>query len=482
MMRMKRVISALLCLLTVLLVPLQAAAETGEMARDISGAKLVKASVKCDSVRRLFDGYRTDAANLRSGASLTLSYGEGIGSLYILFGREYGTYTVTDEATGESRSFGGTGFLHDFLDLEGAFGKAPETVTLHFDEGDAAIMEIYVYSSGEVPDTVQKWEPPADGEADLVLFSTHGDDEQLFFAGLIPYYAAELGYQVQVVYMTDHRNVTLRRVGEMLDGLWAVGLRTYPVFGSFDDLMTKSREETLKKYGAKGVTQEDILEFVVENLRRFRPSVAVGHDLNGEYGHGMHMVYADALCEAVKIAGDGSQFPESAEQYGVWDVLKTYLHLYEQDPIVMDWDQPLESFGGMTAYEVTKELGFPCHGSQQDYYRWYFTGMETAADIEQYSPREFGLYRSTVGEDVQKNDFFENVTAGTEKLAEVETVPEETETLPTETPTTLPAQTVSAEIYEEEERDLTLILLIGGGAVLLVLMGAVTEALRRKEK
>ena len=64
----------------------------------------------------------------------------------------------------------------------------------------------------------------------------------------------------------------------------------------------------------------------------------------------------------------------------------------------------------MTAYEVTKNLGFPEHASQQSYYSWYFSGKDTAADITQYSPREFGLFRSTVGDDVLKNDFLENVT------------------------------------------------------------------------
>ena len=75
----------------------------------------------------------------------------------------------------------------------------------------------------------------------------------------------------------------------------------------------------------------------------------------------------------------------------------------------MDWDQPLESFDGMTAYEVTKELGFPCHVSQVSGFLWYMAGADTAAEVAQYSPCEYGLYRSTVGPDVKKNDFFENV-------------------------------------------------------------------------
>ena len=307
-------------------------------------------------------------------------------------------------------SLGESGFLHEFVNLEEEFGYAPETVTIFFDNGEAKLNELSAFTPGDVPDWVQQWLPPAEGNADLVLFSTHGDDEQLFFAGLLPYYAVERDYRVQVVYMTGHRNMTMRRCHEMLDGLWAVGVRHYPVFGPFGDYNTQSLAEAYQKYHYKGIEKEDILSFVVENIRRFRPKVAVGHDLNGEYGHGMHMVYAENLCKAVEVSADPALFPESAEAYGVWDVPKTYLHLFPENPIVMDWDQPLGSFDGMTAYEVTKKLGFPRHVSQQTYYSWYFSGKDTAAEITQYSPCEFGLYRSTVGEDVQKNDFLENVT------------------------------------------------------------------------
>lgn len=391
-------------------------AEAQELAQNISGRKLVQKSAGISSVNMLFDGYTKEPVRFRDGTQLTLSHEEGIGSLYLIFDKEYGSYTVTDQQTGEIRTWGESNFLHEFLDLEEAFGKVPTTVTISFEQGDGILNELYAFTSGQTPDFVQKWEQPKDGQTDIVLFSTHGDDEQLFFAGMLPYYAAERGCQVQVVYMTGHRNMSMRRSHEMLDGLWAVGVRTYPVFGSFADFNTRSKQETYEKYHAKGIAEEDILSFVVEQIRRFKPKVAVGHDLAGEYGHGMHMVYAEQLCNAADISADASQFPESAETFGVWDVPKTYLHLYPENQIVMDWDQPLESFGGMTAYEVTKELGFPAHISQQTYYSWYFAGKKTAADITQYSPREFGMYRSTVGKDIQKNDFLENITTHAEDV------------------------------------------------------------------
>lgn len=392
------------------------AVEADGMAENISGRNLVEKQTGFASVNQLFDGRTKEPVRFRNNTNLTLAHEDGIASLYLVFDVEYGEYTVTNMETQETYTAGKDQFLHEFLDLEEIFGAAPSKLMLSFEHGEGKLNELYAFTSGQTPAFVQKWQQPVDGKTDLVLFSTHGDDEQLFFAGLLPYYAVERDCQVQVVYMTGHRNMSMRRSHEMLDGLWAVGIHTYPVFGEFGDFNTRSKAETYQKYRQKGVEEEDILSFVVEQLRRFRPKVAVGHDLEGEYGHGMHMVYAEQLCKAVEISANKAEFPESASEYGVWDVPKTYLHLYPENPIIMDWDQPLESFDGMTAYEVTRDLGFPQHESQQTYYSWYFRGMETAADIAKYSPREFGLYRSLVGVDTEKNDFLENVTTHVEDV------------------------------------------------------------------
>lgn len=414
-----RMMIVLLCALA--LAPRVQAAE----AEDISHKRLVVGASGVGSVNPLFDGRTMESIKIRGGGSLTLEYEDGIGSLYLVFGNEYGAYTVMDPVSGEQRSFGQSGFLHEFLDLEETFGYAPKKIKLIFDNGDAKLAELSAFTPGTIPSWVQRWNPPLEGEADLVLFSTHADDEQLFFAGMLPYYGAERGYNVQVVYMTGHRNMSVRRSHEMLDGLWAVGIRNYPVFGPFGDYNSTSKAAAYQTYRNKNISREDILSFVVENVRRFRPKVAVGHDLNGEYGHGMHMIYAELLCEASEISMDREQFPESAEKYGVWDIPKTYLHLYPENQIVMDWDIPLEAFDGMTAFEVTKKRGFPCHTSQQTYFESYFAGKETAADIQENSPCEFGLYRSTVGEDVQKQDFFENVTTYAEDSQAEERLQEE---------------------------------------------------------
>ena len=422
---LRRSIFALLCLFLIA-APRARAAEPVQ-ARDISDISLITAQEGFPYPAGLFDGNTVRAQTYGPPAWMTLEAPEGIGSLYLILDEESGEYTVTNNDTKETIVCGRSGFLHEFLDLEAYFGSAPVSVTVSFHSGPVRLNELYVFTPGQVPTFVQRWEAPAEGCADLILFSTHGDDEQLFFAGLLPYYAGELGYRVQVVYLTDHHSLTTVRRHEMLDGLWAVGVRNYPVFGPFGDYYSQSLRDAYSMFQNAGVSEEALVGFVTEQLRRFQPLVAVGHDVEGEYGHGQHRLYADLLMKASAVSGDPEQYPESAKAYGVWEVPKTYLHLYPENPVVLDWDQPLERFDGMTAYQVTKHLGFPCHKSQVQDFAWYFSGCDTAAAIEQYSPCQYGLYRSTVGADQKKHDLFENLTAYS---APTEEAPE---ILPTET-------------------------------------------------
>jgi len=389
------------------------ATEETQEARDIT--REAKKTVKgLSATASLFDQNRRSTKKTDGNLTVTLEHEEGIGSLYIILGKTYGEYTVTDNTTGQVCTAGTYNFLHEFLDLEAAFGRVPTSVTVKFQNGSVSIVEITAFTTGQTPDYVQKWKPPLEGGADIMMMPTHGDDDQLYFAGLLPLYAGELDYRVQVVYMTDHHNNSRVRVHEMLNGLWAVGVDVYPVFGDFIDFRNDSLEETYQVYGYYDVTRDDILSFVTEQLRRFKPMVVVAHDINGEYGHGMHKAYCDTLMEAVTISMDPEKFPESAAKYGVWDVPKTYLHLLEENPIVLNYDIPLESFDGLTAFQVTQKLGFPCHITQQDtiFPIWLYgkrKQITKATEIAEYNPCEFGLFRTTVGPDVAKNDFLENI-------------------------------------------------------------------------
>ncbi len=445
----KRVLAAAMCLALVLclLPPRQVSAAP---AQSISVKEALADHPGFSSTGYLYDGNLTKSKASDGSGSLTFAHEAGIGSIYLIFQFTYGSYTITDLDTGKVYQAGQKGFLHEFVDLEYLFGKAPSAITVSFGRGKVELCEIQLFGSGVVPDTVQRWELPADNRTDLLLFSTHGDDEQLFFAGIIPYYAGALGYNVQVVYLTDHRNKTNTRMHEMLNGLWAVGCRSYPVFGTYEDFMYETIDETYLKFHYQGVSRNDLIEFCTLQLRRFKPKVIVTHDFAGEYKHGQHMVYADCIAAALEISADPQQLPHLAEEYGTWDVPKAYFHLYKENAIVMDWDTPMAELDGLSPFQVTQQKGFPCHKTQQStwFYDWIYgkdgVKITKASQINRYSPCRFGLYRSTVGLDVQKNDFFENVTTYAQDFL-VNPPPETTPApLPTAPETTAPEETPAA--------------------------------------
>ena len=333
-----------------------------------------------------------------TAAELTLGQ-SGADGVYIVFRRKAAAYTVFSSA-GEVRV--DNGFLHSLARLPA--GCDEQGLRIVFDS-ETEVSEARAFS-GKTPDWAQDWQSN-DGDADLLLLSTHSDDEHLFFAGLLPYYAAGRGYRIQVAYFTSNgENHT--RDHEVLDGLWKVGVRRYPVFGDFSDTWAENYGEAEKNLKAEGYTYSSAAEYCAGLLRRFRPLVAVGHDLGGEYGHGQHCLSSAALCDAIALAAE-----EHAGGYPAWQVKKLYLHLYTQNRIHMDWDIPLAAFAGKTAFGVSQD-GFACHKSQQWtwFRRWMFGRngrLARASEITVYSPCDYGLYYSAVGADEMKNDMFENL-------------------------------------------------------------------------
>ena len=254
------------------------------------------------------------------------------------------------------------------------------------------IAELHVYGPGATAPEVQRWTPPAE-KAELMLVVAHPDDEVLWFGGMLPTYAGERKKICQVCMMVP--TMPYRRL-ELLDCLWTCGVAVYPVWAAYPDSFSATLQGQYKHWKKNGVYQR-----ITGWIRQFKPDVLLTHDFGGEYGHGAHRVCADAVAHCLALAANPDKYPASYKEFGTWNVPKCYIHLYGENVIDMDWRQPLSAFGGKTSFEVAEE-GFLCHLSQQ----------HTDYHVEDFGPWDnslFGLYRSLVGPDEAKNDFFEHL-------------------------------------------------------------------------
>ena len=259
---------------------------------------------------------------------------------------------------------------------------------------------------------------PVVEKAELMVFVAHPDDELVMLGGLLPLYAGEAGRATTVVYLASEY---ISRHREALHGLWHVGVRTYPIFLSFMDELPVSREAQLEHFGG----MDTVVSRFVAIIRQYRPEVIVTHDVNGEYGHGAHIVTSEAVRLAAEAAADPQQYPDSAALYGVWQVKKLYLHLYPDNPVTLDDTAPLSAFDGKSAMTVAGEA-FALHRSQR----------ESWGDLMRartYDGAKYGLYYTAIGPDTGSNDLFENVDAANATPA------------PTATPTPAPIPTPTPE-------------------------------------
>ncbi|MBR0041334.1 MAG: PIG-L family deacetylase [Oscillospiraceae bacterium] len=365
------------------------------------GARQLELTADTNAVafHALFDeNYYTDYT-FPAGTALTLTAGEKIVSLYIVFGTYPGEWTLT--AGGTQQLCGRDGYLHEFVAL--ASPSATVEIALSAEKA-VMIRDIYAFSEGYLPSFVQTWQT-LEGGADILVFSTHYDDELLFFGGLIPYYSAVRGARVQVAYMTsnyltDFSNYRFRP-HEALNGLWIAGTHFYPVTNEVPDYECTSYWDAVSNYG-----EDQFVEFQVEQIRRFKPLVVVTQAEDGEYGHGAHILTALSVERAVEAAADPAQFPASAERYGVWDTPKTYLHYYG-DPDEITWlsyEMPAEALGWKSPFQTAQEA-YRQHMTQQQWEGFYVYGF-----FHPYDCHRMGLYRSLVGPDEAKNDLLEHVS------------------------------------------------------------------------
>ena len=270
--------------------------------------------------------------------------------------------------------------------------EAYETVRITAQKGKLELCEIAVLTPGDAPAHIQVWRD-APEKVDMMLFSTHPDDEVLWFGGLLPYYAGDQGKDVLVinaVYAHYYRRQ------ELLASLWTCGVDIYPVMLGYPN-QQDAVNEVIREWEVKNRQPKDKM---VALIRQYEPDVVVLHDVDGEYGHTAHIAFSWLGQQGVTRAADPAEHPASAQEWGVWDVPKTYIHLYPENQLFMDWHLPLAAFDNKTGLEVAAE-GFACHVTQQE--RWQvMSGGE-------WDNALFGLWRTNVGPDIAQDDMFENI-------------------------------------------------------------------------
>lgn len=328
--------------------------------------------------------------------AITAPEGKPIAGLYVCFGNMPESWEIQTSDDGKdwfTAVPGDTRFLHAYVALPQPAQHVRLAVTSE-KKTALRINDLFVLSEGDLPDWVQVWQPTEE-KADILFLSTHPDDELIFFGGAIPTYAVEQQRKVVVAYFT-RSNTT--RSSELLNGLWHMGVRTYPVIGNFKDSYAKNLKAAYKTAGGKG----KVNEWIVGLYRQYKPEVVVTQDTNGEYGHKQHMMIADAAQNCIALAANEDEFTASTIAYGTWQVKKLYLHLYPENQITFDWTIPLKSMNGATGIELAEEA-YTLHKTQAS------SGMSVTETGTKYDNRVFGLAFTTVGEDVRKDDFLENI-------------------------------------------------------------------------
>jgi LmbE family N-acetylglucosaminyl deacetylase len=255
------------------------------------------------------------------------------------------------------------------------------------------VFAAFLAAGGAVYLGAVEWQPYPQ-KAALLLVHAHPDDESIHFGGSLTFYAAVRNLPVVDICMTTPADG--RRARELENACAVYGLKYKPIMAGFGDCCIDQLNSVQCCWDCWG-GKDKAVGYLAGMIRRLRPDVVLAHAFNGEYGHPNHIGSAYATVEACEAAADQSKFAGQLDSVDVWTVKKVYVHLHDQNNWVHGWDMTSPLIGGKKVIEVALE-GLKQHLSQAD----HWTINERCG--------EWGLYATTVGPDIEKNDdFFENV-------------------------------------------------------------------------
>lgn len=365
--------------------------------KDVSKRAVFKRDGWNKSTVRANDNDMCTRIELEAGEHLTVRAEDKrpLGWLFLRFSGVPAPFSVT-ELDGAGETLRVNELAPAELSMPVALGENCVSAVICCETEQLFMSEISVYSAGTLPENVPVMSPSIE-KTDMLIITTHPDDEWLFLGAVYPIFCREQGHTGTFAYITTP---SWGRLHEALNGLYSAGVRNFPYFLGFKDIDRSAPEAQKAEF-----TEEAVVLSLVRLFRRVRPLVVVTQDpVKGEYGHWQHILGANAAFKAVTLAGDPSYDPETAEEYGVWSPLKLYQHMITDNGIVLDCTSPLSSYGGQNALSVAK-AAYKYHKSQQ---RYSFTPSVKAGNYGDL--RLYGLTYSAVGPDTG-NDMFENIPA-----------------------------------------------------------------------
>lgn len=388
---MKKLLFTLLCLM------LCCAPALCEEAQDITARCEITASGNTKQLSHLFDGdYATEWTSSHRGyIEVTAPENEKLHGLYVSFGSFITNWCVEAQAADGSWATvyeTEDQFYNHYIPLtEGYAAVRLKCMSPDYNHV-LHVTELHVLGEGKVPAWVQQWQTFT-GKADLVLMVTDPGDEYLFFGGLIPHYVA----QDKEVMLCVIVNTASQYKSQLLDGLWHCGMTNYPYIAYFKPSMKATARQQYETW-----SEVQFVRHVTRIVRIYEPDVMVTHAKDGEGIDGGHRVCADAAIRAVKSAMD-SKYDQGYgyKLYGNWQLPKLYLHAPLDGEVTLDYNQPLDFFGGKTALEIAREAY-----AMQDYQKKLADALRTD-DV--FNGAAFTLHSTEVGDDTHMNDLFENI-------------------------------------------------------------------------
>ena len=370
---MKKFVAMLVCGLMICLLPGVAFADQSNTgSTDIPvGVRITLPAGTSERAYRLTDNFVGSRVPLSGGAEVAISPERTAGVLVLSWYIVPQSYTITQiDASGavlseETRT---DGMLRGVVPLDAACKEIRVSVL-----SDCALGDVAAYATGASGIATRAFQPTP-MQADLLIITAEPGLEFDELGALIPVYAKERGMQVAVLYVSDYGK--RERALEALDGLSEAGYDVYPIFGGF----------TCDNYDSYhmasiGFDREILTDYLKVQIALLNPKVIVTHSLADSSG-ARRFTGECALNAARASAGVSKCY--------------TFGSAESTTPTVIDMNVPLNAYDGKTAAEVA-----------QSAYDMHLSRSVFGQEIDLTSG--YTLSYSTVGDDKQKNDLFENI-------------------------------------------------------------------------